>query len=138
MRKSLALLLIVTLSVGCTTTTKARVAGAPPPAGSKDARQIYGLVLADGTEVAFEGPAELQPDGSVQGKVLGDYDGPIEGARTYRAARYEASEIVAYRFGGDRKANVVGTLGVTLLVVAGLLGLLIALDCADESTGFDC
>ena len=124
MRKLIASVLLLTVTVGCTTTTRARVAGAPPAPGSKDARQVTGLVLQDGTEVEFRVPAELRPDGSVMGSVPAEYTGALEDARAYRLAVYEADQIAAYKLGKqEKKADGMKTAGAVVLGLGVLFGI---------------
>lgn len=122
MRKLIASVLLLTVTVGCTT-TKARVAGAPPAPGSADAAQVTGLVLLDGTEVEFQGPAELRSDGSVMGSARVEYTGEIEGARSYRLATYEADQIVAYELEPEKRVDAGKTALWTLVGLGAAYGL---------------
>jgi len=123
MRKSIVILLILSLT-GCTTAAQTqRVATLPTPPTDTDSRQqIVGIVRADGSEVRFEGPASAAPDGSVTGQLPTEYAGATKGATATRAVRFEASEIRGYVLETPGQVDVGKSMGVVALSVVGFVG----------------
>lgn len=71
MKRAIALLLLVTMSTGCTTTrVSQRLDGAPPAPGPDGQTSIVGVVLTDGERVEFAAPATLAADGTVRGRQV--------------------------------------------------------------------
>jgi len=115
MKRLLATLLIASLATGCATTHR-RVQSAPTTR-PEDNQSITGVILLDGTEIAFTGHGELDPAGFVLGRVpLDGYTGLAPGAEATRTVRYPMTEIDQLVL--DEKEKKADAVGIVLLVVA--------------------
>lgn len=121
MRKLVALGLVMVLSSGCYSTMRSsRLAVAPPPVGAAQER-LSGLVLKDGTQVRFTGPAVLGADGSVSGRITVDYPA-LKSATAIRHVTYRAADIARYEIATEqRKFSVGKTVGLVLGLPAFML-----------------